>query len=277
VTWLEAIVLGVVQGITEFLPISSDGHLTVFQMLFERWTGQEHTGAENLFVDVMLHIGTTAAIVLYYRREVIAGIRGFVADSPDTDPMYRRSVIMYVGLLAFVACLPLAPYAFGLKGMIERALKSPTVTGLGFLVTAAMLALSSRLRGGTKGPLETSWTDALWIGIAQAFAPLPGVSRSGLTITTALHFGLSRTWAVRFSLLLAVPAVMGATLKELKDVNRAMVTPDRVAQTIVATIVAGAIGYAAIAWLVRIVGAGRLWYFSVYLVILAGVVLIGLG
>ena len=118
-----------------------------------------------------------------------------------------------VGLLAVVATLPLIPLKLFLKDLIDQTFESTAAAGIGFLITAAVLSLTARLSGGDKGPLETTWLDALLIGIAQMFAPLPGVSRSGLTIATALARGLSRSWAVGFSLLIAVPAISGAALR----------------------------------------------------------------
>jgi len=147
-------------------------------------------------------------------------------------------------------------------------------SGIGFLITAAVLALTVKLAGGNKGPAETTYLAALLIGVAQAFAPLPGVSRSGLTIATALLLGFKKTWAVEFSLLIAVPAILGAAVFGIKDIDKATLSQTFIAQTIVAAIVAGLIGYAAIVWLVRVVKAGRLWYFSVYLVILGLVVIL---
>jgi undecaprenyl-diphosphatase len=271
--WLESLILGFVQGITEFLPISSDGHLTVFQLVFDHLQGRSHSGKQNLFFDVMLHVGTMAAIIVYYRSAVLQGARGFLLNAKDVPETYRRENVLRVGLLAFVGTLPLIPDALFLKKLIEQALTSLTVTGVGFLVTAGMLFLTMNLRGGDKGPREMTWLDALLIGVAQAFAPLPGVSRSGLTITTGLLLGLKKPWAVGFSLLLAVPAIMGAAVFEIKDIDKASLASDRIAQTVAATILAGVVGYAAIAWLIRIVQSGRLWYFSVYLIVLAAVVL----
>ncbi|HWE35868.1 MAG TPA: undecaprenyl-diphosphate phosphatase [Isosphaeraceae bacterium] len=266
--WLQSLFLGVVQGITEFLPVSSDGHLAVFQILFARWLGRTRTDAENLLFDVMLHVGTLSAILVYYRGVIRDGIRGFLKDD-DSSP-YRRDVVIRALALAFVATLPLAPYKlFKLKEKIEHTFSDPKVVGAGFLVTAAALLITARLRGGERGPRETAWWMALAVGIAQAFAPLPGVSRSGLTIAMALALGFRRIWAVGFSLLIAVPAIAGAAFFELKDIDKSLLTPDRVAQTAAATVVAGLVGYAAIAWLVRVVRAGKVWYFSVYLIALA--------
>jgi undecaprenyl-diphosphatase len=272
--WLESLVLGVVQGITEFLPISSDGHLLVTQNLFARLTGVAHSGKENLFFDVMLHLGTTAAIVVYNREAIAKGLRGLLG-SDEVPAGFRRSELICVGLLAAVATAPLIPLALGLKDKIEATFEGTTVAGYGFLVTAVMLVTTAWLsrREGTKGPAETTWLDALLIGLAQMVAPLPGVSRSGMTIAAALMLGFSRTWAVGFSLLIAVPAILGAAVFELRHVDRAMLAPDRLTQTIAATALAGVVGYFAIRWLFQVVRSGHIWYFSVYLVVLAVVVL----
>src|SRR5262249_25634440 len=234
-------------------------------------TGHSRTGAENLFFDVMLHLGTLAAIAVHYRAVIRTGARGLLG-STDVPPAYRRPDVIRTGILAGVATLPLFPYAY-FKRYLAMTFESMTVVGIGFLVTATVLLLTIRLRGGEKGPHSMTWLDALLIGIAQAFAPLPGVSRSGLTVAAALGLGLSRAWAVGFSLLIAFPAILGATVMELKDFDPSTLTATRAAQTVAATIVAGAVGYAAIIWLVKIVRAGRMWFFSVYLAILAIAVL----
>jgi undecaprenyl-diphosphatase len=273
-TWFEAIVLGVIQGITEFLPISSDGHLAVAEQGFASVRGSEVSGPESLFFNVMLHLGTLAAIVWHYRAVVRAGAKGLLG-APDMPPPYRRAALIRTGSLAVSATLPAVVVGLLFKKDIERATASPLMAGLGFLVTATALAVTPRLGRGGKSAATTSWLDALLIGSAQAIAILPGVSRSGMTIVTALALGLSRPWAVGFSLFMAVPAILGAVVLEIKEVDPAILTPERVAQTVVATIVAGLVGYLAILWLIRIVRSNRLWYFSVYLVLIALVALAG--
>jgi undecaprenyl-diphosphatase len=280
IEWLESLTLGVVQGVTEFLPVSSDGHLVITQQAFAWLTGNARSGEENLFFIIMLHAGTLAAILVFYRKVILQGARGFLLGSKDVPSGFDRASIFRVGMLAFVATLPLIPLKLFLIDWLNATFTSGTAAGIGFLITAAVLLLVSvRMRGpdGRKGPTETTWLDALLIGIAQMFAPLPGVSRSGLTIASALGLGLSRSWAVGFSLLIAVPAITGAFLSELKDTLKNPqslgLTPDRIAQTVTATILAGIVGYLAILWLIRVVRSGRLWYFSVYLVVMGVLVL----
>ena len=172
--WIESLALGAVQGITEFLPISSDGHLKVTQ------SGSSMVGPENLggkdkiFFDVMLHVGTLVAIVVHYRQQAIAGAKGLSSESAEVSAPYKRSAVIRTGILAFIATLPLIPDKLFFMDYIEAAFKSLTATGAGFLITAAILILTIRLKGGEKGPAETSWLDALLVGIAQMFAPLPG-------------------------------------------------------------------------------------------------------
>jgi undecaprenyl-diphosphatase len=272
--WLESLVLGLVQGITEFLPVSSDGHLLVTQNIFARLTGVARSGKENLFFDVMLHLGTTIAILVYSRAAIAQGGRGLLG-SVEVPTGFRRPELIRLGLLAAVATAPLIPLALFLKDKIEATFEGTMVAGYGFLVTAAMLVITAWLsrREGTKGPAAMTWRDALLIGVAQMFAPFPGVSRSGLTIAAGLALGLSRTWAVGFSLLIAVPAILGAVVFELRHLDPALLTTDRLAQTLAATVLAGLIGYCAILWLFQIVRSGRIWYFSVYLIVLGIVVL----
>jgi undecaprenyl-diphosphatase len=275
--WLKSLVLGVVQGITEFLPISSDGHLLLTQNLFDWLSGTRTSGRENLFFDVILHLGTTAAILAYYRHGIATGARGLLG-AEDVPEGFRQPEIIRVGVLAAIATSPLIPLALFLKKWIEKAFEGIAMAGVGFLITAGVLLLTAWLsrRDGAKGPAQTTWLDALLIGVAQMFAPLPGVSRSGLTIAAGLALGLSRTWAVRFSLLIAVPAILGAAVKEVKDMrdsHAGLPTGEYLWQAVAATIVAGIVGYAAIAWLVRIVRSGRIWYFSVYLIVLGSLVL----
>ena len=275
IEWIKALVLGAVQGVTEFLPVSSDGHLLLTQKLFDRLTGRETSGEENLFFDVMLHAGTLLAIVVFYRAVARTAARG-LAGSDQVPPSYRRAALVRTGLLAVVATTPLVPLKLFLIDWIKGSFQSLTADGVGFLITAAALLIGARLQRDDeagKGPAETTWLDALLIGIAQMFAPLPGVSRSGLTVAAALGLGFSRSWAVGFSLLIAVPAILGATVSELKDLDRSTMTGDRVAQIVAASALAGLVGYTAILWLVKVVRSGRMWYFSVYLIVLGAAIL----
>jgi undecaprenyl-diphosphatase len=272
-SWLDALILGIVQGITEFLPISSDGHLSITEKFLNWLAGRSENGAENLFFIVMVHLGTLAAILVYYRKVGLEATRGFLGAT-DVEPVYQRSSVIRTCLLAVLATIPAVFVGLLLKKKIEAAFASLTAAGVGFLITGCVLLITMRQKGGEKGPAQTRWLDALLIGLAQAFAPLPGVSRSALTITTALALGFSRTWAVGFSLLMAIPVIAGAGVLELKDVKKEMLAPSFIYPTLLATLVAGLVGFGAIIWLVRLARAGVLWYFSVYLFVLGIAVLL---
>jgi undecaprenyl-diphosphatase len=274
--WVRAIVLGLIQGVTEFLPISSDGHLSLLQILSSDLVGGgSDTGADRVFFDVMLHVGTTVAILAHYRKQIAAGLRG-LAGNPNVPDFYKRPALMRLAGLVFVALLPLLPVVV-VKDKIEETYSSLWAVGFGFLTTAVVLLITHYLKSGKKGPDTMTWLDALLIGCAQAIAPLPGVSRSGLTIGMALGRGLTRTWSVGFSFAIAVPAIFGATVLELRKLGAMHLTGSQVAQILAASALAGLVGYAAILWLVRIVRSERLWYFSVYLFVLSAVILFWLA
>ena len=222
----------------------------------------------------MLHLGTLAAIVVHYRHAVLDGAKGLLGSADVPEGFHRKNVI-HVGLLAFVATLPLIPDKLFFMKYIEKTFENPIFSGIGFLITAAVLLVTTRLEGKDKGPGQTTYVDALLIGIAQMFAPLPGVSRSGLTIAAALLLGFRKTWAVGFSLLIAVPAILGAAVFEVRHVDKSLLTTNRITQTVAATVLAGLVGYVAIVWLLQVVKSGKLWYFSVYLTVLGIAVTVG--
>ena len=274
--WVRAIILGLIQGITEFLPISSDGHLSLLQILSQGWgSSEQETGSYHVFFDVMLHVGTTVAILVHYRKQIAAGIKGFLGD-PHVPDFYTRSALFRLAKLVFIALLPLLPVVL-VKDKIEETYENLWVVGFGFLTTGVVLLVTHFLKGGKKGPDTMTWVDALLIGCAQALAPLPGVSRSGLTIASALIRGCSKSWSVGFSLAIAVPAIGGATVLQLRKLLHMELATTQIAQILVASTIAGVVGYAAILWLLKIVRSERLWIFSVYLFLLAALILLWLA
>jgi undecaprenyl-diphosphatase len=209
-----ALLLALVQGLTEFLPVSSSGHLVLAQLLFE-------SVPEDLFFDVLLHVATLAAVLLYFRRDLWALALGVLrprpraGDGPSAFEGSERRVV----LLTLLATAVTAALGFPLRGAVEASLQRPLPTGLGLLGTSALL-LATLLR---KAP-GTGWRGlAIWqaavIGLAQGVAVFPGVSRSGATVAVALLLGLRRDVAVRFSFFLAVPAILGAFLLELRHLS----------------------------------------------------------
>lgn len=284
--WLESIILGIIQGLTEFLPISSDGHLALGQALFESLRGTDRSGSDKILLDIILHLGTLVAVLIYYRawfRPLWASSKNPVAE-PATVPtqglIHSEYVprtfadFLHVSLLAIVATVPTVGVVLVLKKAFEAAHDSLLIDALGFWFTALILFLCQKMPGGTKTRTTMTWKDAFLIGLAQGFAPLPGVSRSGLTVATALARGLQPAWAAIFSLWMSIPAITGALLMEVKDL---LETPPHdgnlVTMGLVGAVVSGVVGYGAIVWLVKIVQARRLNLFAWYLVGLGAIVL----
>jgi len=244
---LEALLLGVVQGLTEFLPISSSGHLIVVPWLQE-YTFLIENEQFNKTFDVALHAGTLVAAIVYFRREVVALTRGFleaVARRSISTPARRLSVAIAVGTIPAVI-------AGGLfADLFEEHLGEPWMIGIQLIVFGWLLFYADKLpqRKDLEG---ATIRDGLYIGLAQVLALAPGTSRSGITITAARYLGLDRDSAARFSFLLLIPVVFGATVfKGAQAVHDGL--PDGVAgPMIVGTIAAAVSGYFAIAFLLRL-------------------------
>ncbi len=284
--WAEAVILGLIQGLTEFLPVSSDGHLALGQAVFDMLRGARRPGSDKLLLDVILHLGTLVAVLVYYRdwfRPLLSFRRGdqnhetAALSGPIAASYVPRTIqaFMRVALLAVVATIPTGIVGLAVKKIFEQAHDSLTAAALGFWFTAIVLRWSQKRDGGDKTLGTMTLTDAFLIGLAQSIAPLPGVSRSGMTVSAALARGLDRSWAAIFSLWMSIPAILGAVVMEAKDLAETD-SPDMkiVAIGLVGSVVSGIVGYGAILWLVRLVKARKLQFFSYYLFALGAVVLV---
>lgn len=259
--WLEIFVLAVVQGLTEFLPVSSSGHLVVANAVLE------HLGvppAKDLIeVSIALHLGTLASVLVYYRQE-IARLLG--ADK-------------WVIPLLILGTVPAAIVGIGLKKGLDDAvadgiLENVLVAALMFPVTAFILIAASRKQEGNGTYQALSWGKVLAIGAAQAFAILPGVSRSGSTIAAGLGVGLGREAASTFAFLLAIPAILGAGFLETLDILEEGSTGTPLIRLAVGFVVSFAVGLGALALLIQFVKKGRLAVFAWYLIPLGVAVLV---
>ena len=254
---LEALVLGLVQGITEFLPVSSSGHLAVLEHLWKL------PAESRLPLTTMLHGATALAVIFYFAPLLVRLIRGLWAR----DVAWRVSSWRMVGFLA-LASVPAAVIGVAFSDMIDRAFSSPLLVGLMLLVTGGVLFGTRFAQVGHWGqssagdsPREVGWTRALLVGIAQAIAILPGISRSGATIASGLYLGMEREKAFEFSFLLAIPAITGAFLLEVRKVDLALLNPSALAVGMVAAFVAG---LAALFVLARAVAGRKLHWFGFY-------------
>lgn len=211
----EAIILGLVQGIAEFLPISSSGHLAILQNLFN----MSDIEGGHMFFDVLLHFGTLIAICFMYWSdikamvvEVLALLSGRKAVTADGRPKQYSAARMFFLIVA--ATLPLV-LVLPINDYIGELSQSTVFVGIALILTGFMLLVSDKMTPGTKTEKNMRFSDALIIGLCQCVATLPGLSRSGTTITAGIATGQNRGYAVKFSLLMSIPAVLGATLLEL--------------------------------------------------------------
>jgi undecaprenyl-diphosphatase len=248
-TVLQGILLGVLQGLTEFLPVSSSGHLALAEYYF----GVHHPGVA---FEVFLHFGTALAVVLYFRRR-IASILTAIAQWMTRRRYNGDELKLAVHLI--LATVPAAAVGYFLGPRVESAFDSPMLVSILLLVTGAILWFSGKLFPGTK--IRETWQDALAVGVAQAFAVLPGISRSGTTVTAGLAVGLERRAAAEFAFLLAVPVIFGAAAASLGD---ALVAGGNGLAIGSGTLAAFLSALPAITMLLRAVTAGKLAGFAYY-------------
>lgn len=246
--YIEAIVLGIVQGIAEFLPISSSGHLVILQEPLSRWLGTPADETGNLQLYVALHFGTLLSILVVYRDDLKQLVR---------KPRLCIAIVL--------ATIPVVIVGFGFKDALEEAFATPLLAGCMLLVTAFLLLLGQRMERGDRSCDEISLLQAVAIGLFQAVAIVPGISRSGSTIAGGLVVGLRRDAAATFSFFIAIPAISGAVVLHLAEA----VTKGEWGETSVSALLVGAgtsfvVGYFALRWLLRIVSQRRLHWFAYY-------------
>jgi undecaprenyl-diphosphatase len=263
----QAVLLGVVQGLTEFLPISSSGHLVLIQHLLG-------IAGPTLFFDTMLHCGTLFAVFIALRR--------------DIWNILRRPFQRFTWLLILATAVT-AAIAFGFKDTVEKAFASARWLGPAFLATAAALFLSeylSRRPGDSRNDAEMNWFDAVFIGLLQGIAVIPGVSRSGFTLSGALSRRLERDLAARFSFLLSIPAILGALVIQIKDLveisgfqsvnpeaSRGLIGGISIPVMTAGTLAAAAVGLGSVILMLKIIREHSLIGFGVYTAVLGLVVL----
>ncbi len=258
----EAILLGVIQGLAEFLPISSSGHLSVFQHFF----GMTTDASDNLFFDVLLHLGTLTAVFVAYWGEIKGMILEFftmigvrkLPRGQKPDRLSRRLIFfIIVATLPLVLVLPIKDYVDGLYG-------NTFFIGFAFLLTGTLLFLSDRMTRGNKDLKSSTLVDVLLVGCAQAVAVVPGLSRSGSTVAAGLSRGFSREFAVKFSFLLSIPAVLGANLLSLIDAIQVGIDWSLMPMYIAGVLTAAVSGYLAIRLLKFITQRGSFGAFCYY-------------
>lgn len=260
--YLSSIFLGFIQGVAEFLPISSSGHLVIFQKLFNL----SLEGADNMFFDVLLHLGTLAAVFVAYWDEIKALVLEFftmirlrkLPAGQKPDRLSRRMIaFIIIGTLPLLLVLPI-------KDALDGLYESTLFVGFALLVTGLLLFLSDRMNRRNKDLKSATIVDILVVGIGQAIAVVPGLSRSGTSISAGLSRGFSREFAVKYSFLLSIPAVLGANILSLFDAIEAGIDWSLLPVYLVGVLSAAVFGYLSIRLLKFITQKGSFGGFCYY-------------
>jgi undecaprenyl-diphosphatase len=263
---LDAIVLGIVEGLTEFLPVSSTGHLTIAEKLL----GKDIDDKSVTAFTAVIQVGAIAAVLIYFRQDMlklISAVFGGLRNEQrrKSDPNWRFAWLIVIG------SIPIGIVGLAAKGVIEGPFRSLWVVGAALILWSAVMVYAERDARQERGELQLRPRDVIVIGLVQCVALIPGVSRSGATISAGLMRGLDRVTATRLSFFLAIPALVAAGLLELKD---ALGEGVGAGATIVGTIVSFIVAYASIAWLLRFVAHHSIAKFVPYRVAVGAIVLI---
>jgi undecaprenyl-diphosphatase len=284
-TILQAIILGLVQGLTEFIPVSSTAHLVFAARAVNLYEGLDKNlqAQQTTATIAVIQLGTLLAVLVYFAGDIIKILRAFISDhlalisgsSKSDKPKLSHDA--WLGWLVIIGSLPVAIVGLVFKKQIEGTFtKNLWVIATMMIVVAVLLAIAELVGKRTRGMEQLGIGDSLAVGFAQALALIPGSSRSGSTIMAGLFAGETRETAARFSFLLSIPAIAASGLLELKEAMEKIPT-DSYAALVVATIVSGIVGYASIWFLLRFLRTHSTGVFIVYRVIVGGLILFALS
>lgn len=279
----KAVILGLVQGLAEFLPVSSSGHLVIIQKVLGT-----NLGNGGLFFDVMLHLGTLAAIFIAFHKDIaklitegvhiltdiFANICIFFTRIFKSGRTYRhiiKSSYRKFVMLVIVSTIPTGIIGILLSDAVEAASGMIIVPGICFFITAVFLVIADVADAGQKKPKEVSYASAVITGAAQGLSVMPGISRSGTTITACILCGFDKKFAVKYSFIMSIPAVLGAVVLELKDFTPGIIAKEDITSCIIAAIVAAIAGYFSICFMMALVRGKKYKYFAIYCIIAGGI------
>lgn len=274
---LYIILLAIIQGITEFLPVSSFGHLCFLQ----NFLGMEQ--GPGVLLEVMLHMGTLAALIMTFQKDirhlaaetmemtmdVVGNISLYIHNRRTGEQLHYAKVINNIyrkfAVLLMVSMIPTIFIGYTARRLVAISSESKLIPGIGILVTGIILLVIDHSRvGGTKAAKDASFSNAMWIGICQGLSVFPGLSRSGLTISAGLMGGFGRSFAVKYSYILSIPAIVGAMLMELGQFGAADMTVGLGFAYILGMLVTGVVGSVTIRFCLKLVHNGRFRYFAYY-------------
>ena len=269
-TLFQSILLGIVQGLTEFLPISSSGHLVIVPYLLG-WEIPIHVA---FFYDVLVQVATLIAVFAYFWNDLVeigkAFIFGLWRRQPFASPLSR------LGWYIIIATIPAGVIGLALKDVVESAFANPTITGIFMLITAILLLIAEFVGKRNRKMEQITWKDALWIGLFQSFALFPGISRSGATITGGMTRDLERPLSARFSFPISIPIMLVAGLAAMFDLSKVSNLTTLLPTYIPGFIAAAVTGYLAIRWLLGYLTNHPLYVFSIYCALL-GLITLAVG
>ena len=270
-TYLQAAILGIVQGLAEFLPISSSGHLALLQYFF----GVEADSV--LLFTVMMHVGTLVSVFIIYRKDIWALILELIDTIKDLctgkGPRIDSSPMRRMGFMIIVATIPTALIGLIFEDFFESLYASIVSIAIGLIFTGIILFVAERMGRSDKGPMEMKWRHAIFIGIMQGVAICPGVSRSGSTLFGSLISGLKREFAVEFVFLISIPSILGSVVMEMPKALAEGMDASMVGPLILGVILAALSGIFAIKAMIKVVSNKRLIGFTIYVWIVAACVL----
>jgi len=268
---LEALLLGIVEGLTEFLPVSSTGHLTIVEKLLGLQVNDRGVTAFT----ALIQVGAIAAVLVYFRRDIAAlaaaWFRGLARPEARQEPNYRLAWYVIAG------SIPIGIVGFVAQDIISGPLRNLWVVAAGLVVWSGFMYWAERVGTQTRGESALRLRDVVIIGFLQCIALVPGVSRSGATITAGLFLGLDRVTATRLSFFLSIPALVAAGVYQAATATAEITTSVGWVPTALATLVSFAVAYAAIAWLLRFVAGHSISLFIPYRLLVAAVLVVALG
>ncbi len=281
-----AIILGIVQGITEFLPVSSFGHGAALEKL---WGISRSSG---VLFEAMLHLGTLLAVYMAFRKDIrrlcleflgimadlIGNLNLYIHNRKTGEQLHYTRIITSsyrkFAVLIMISLIPTAAIGYTCRRLVVRSALTPLIPGIGMLITGIILLVTDMGKaGGTKSAREVSFDHAMWLGICQGISVFPGFSRSGLTISMALLLGFSRTYAVKFSYIMSIPAVAGAFFMELGEFTSPSMSPELGFDFVLGMLAAAVTGYFCARFLLRLVHKMKFRYFAYYC-FLAGIIVL---
>lgn len=266
---IQAIVLGIIQGITEFLPISSSGHLVILPF-FLNWQLQ---AKETFIFNVLVQIGTLVAVIFYFRKDLALIIVDFFKQLFAGTPFATHDARM--GWLLIVATIPAGLAGLFLADVVEEAFSSPLIAGIGLLITAVLMILAEMISQNTGDTHDITFLTALTMGVMQIFAMFPGISRSGSTISGGMMRHLRREAAGKFSFLMSIPIMLAAgVLSTYQMVTEVPNLESFLPVMAIGFLTAMVVGYIAIRWLLKFLVKNSLVYFSAYCILLGGVTIL---